>query len=67
MIVKTFFYGFVPHKKISSYINSMDICLLPNQKLILDGVGDISSFTSPLKLFEYMSHKKLLLHQISKC
>ena len=57
-----FFYGFVPHKKISSYINSMDICLLPNQKkLILDGVGDISSFTSPLKLFEYMSHKKTII------
>ena len=57
-----FFYGFVPHKKVSNYINSMDVCILPNQKkLILNGVGDISSFTSPLKLFEYMSHKKTIV------
>jgi len=57
-----FFYGFVSHRKVSNYINSMDVCLLPNQKkLILSGVGDISSFTSPLKLFEYMSHKKTII------
>lgn len=57
-----FFYGFVTHKLVGNYINAMDVCLLPNQKnLILDGVGDISSFTSPLKLFEYMSHKKTIV------
>ena len=26
-----YFYGFIPHKHIGNYINSLDICLLPNQ------------------------------------
>lgn len=63
-----FFYGFIPHKKISRYLNSLDICLLPNQKIIYAYGSDmiknnlnISSFTSPLKLFEYMAHKKPII------
>lgn len=61
-----FFYGFVSHSKITSYINSLDICLLPNQKIVL-GYGsaknemNLSNFTSPLKLFEYMSHEKAII------
>jgi glycosyltransferase involved in cell wall biosynthesis len=63
-----YFYGFVPHKKVSSYINALDICLLPNQKIV-SAYGsnssnislNISSYTSPLKLFEYMSHKKPII------
>ncbi|MDB2617847.1 glycosyltransferase, partial [Candidatus Pelagibacter bacterium] len=57
-----FFYGFIPQNKLSNYINSLDICLLPNQMdLFLSGVGNISSYTSPLKLFDYMSHKKAII------
>ena len=63
-----YFYGFVPHKEVSDYINALDICLLPNQKIILAHGSNpsntslnISSFTSPLKLFEYMSHKKPII------
>ena len=62
----TFFYGFVSHSKTSNYINALDICLLPNQKIVL-GYGSVengmnlSDFTSPLKLFEYMSHKKAII------
>lgn len=64
-----YFYGFVPHKEVSKYINAFDVCLLPNQKIIFpysfdsskkNGVN-ISTFTSPLKLFEYMSHKKAII------
>ena len=29
-----FFYGYVPHKEVSKYINSLDVCLLPNQKVV---------------------------------
>ena len=63
---KVFFYGFVPHKEVSNYLNALDICLLPNQKVVLPyGAKDIgmnlSEFTSPLKLFEYMSHKKAII------
>ena len=63
-----YFYGFIPHSKISNYINSLDICLLPNQKIVLTHGSSIqkeiknySNFTSPLKLFEYMSHKKPII------
>ena len=57
-----FFYGFVSQGKLSGYINSLDICLLPNQmNLSISGVGNISSYTSPLKLFDYMSHKKAII------
>jgi len=63
-----FFYGFIPHNKVSSYINALDVCLLPNQKIVLAYGSDpsstnlnISDFTSPLKLFEYMSHRKSIV------
>lgn len=70
-VIKTpnvYFYGFVQHGEISKYINSMDLCLLPNQKTVY-GFGydksrkkqNISEFTSPLKLFEYMAHKKAII------
>jgi len=62
------FYGFIPHKKVSNYINALDVCLLPNQKIVFAHGSDsskdninISTFTSPLKLFEYMSHKKPII------
>jgi glycosyltransferase involved in cell wall biosynthesis len=57
-----YFYGFVPQSKVGIYINSMDVCLLPNQKIVLSQGGDnISNFTSPLKMFEYMSYKKAII------
>ena len=60
------FYGYVPHKDVGKYINSFNICLLPNQKIVYTyeakNVGtNISEYTSPLKLFEYMSHKKPII------
>jgi glycosyltransferase involved in cell wall biosynthesis len=63
-----FFYGFIPHKEVSSYINALNVCLLPNQKIVLAHGSEsskefmnISDFTSPLKLFEYMSHRKPII------
>lgn len=63
-----FFYGFIPHNKVSNYINALDICLLPNQKIVFAYGSNssstnlnISDFTSPLKLFEYMSHRKSIV------
>ena len=62
------FYGFISHKEVSNYINALDVCLLPNQKIVhahgsdLSNINlNISDFTSPLKLFEYMSHKKPII------
>lgn len=61
-----FFYGFVPHKDTARYLNSLDVCLLPNQKVVLahgakDVSNNISDFTSPLKMFEYMAHNKAII------
>lgn len=61
-----FFYGYVSHKSVGQFINSLDVCLLPNQEIVLahggsEGGINISKYTSPLKLFEYMSHKKPII------
>jgi len=61
-----YFYGFVAQKDVSSYINAFDVCVLPNQKVVLthgakNDKNNISGFTSPLKMFEYMAHKKAII------
>jgi len=61
-----YFYGHISHKDVSSYINTLDVCLLPNQKIVRPHGGkdtrvNISGYTSPLKLFEYMSHNKAII------
>ena len=35
LIKKCVFYGFVPPSDVSKYLNVIDICMLPNQKLFL--------------------------------
>ena len=50
------FHGFVPHGLTDRYRGSCDVLLAPFQRQItLAGKGNIASYTSPLKLFEYMS------------
>ena len=61
-----FFYGHICHNEVGNYINALDICLLPNQKIVepyggKDTKVNISGYTSPLKLFEYMSHSKPII------
>lgn len=60
-----YFYGFVNQNEIKKYINSVDICLLPNQKIVLthgnESKINISEYTSPLKMFEYMAAKKAII------
>ncbi len=60
-----YFYGFVNQQEIKNYVNSVDICLLPNQKIILthgnESKMNISEYTSPLKMFEYMAARKAIV------
>jgi len=62
-----FFYGHLNHAHVQPYISLMDICLLPLQENIQSfGYNDnqtmnIAKYTSPLKLFEYMAAKKLII------
>jgi glycosyltransferase involved in cell wall biosynthesis len=63
-----FFYGFVPREKLSHYYAALDVCILPNQETVWAAGAatvknrlDIGSFTSPLKMFEYMAHGKAIV------
>ena len=62
-----FFHGYISQNRLTGYINTLDICLLPNQKEVLTfgyqkGVSpNISAYTSPLKMFEYMAHGKVVV------
>ncbi|WP_278444600.1 glycosyltransferase [Stutzerimonas kunmingensis] len=63
---QVFFYGFVKQEKVSSYINALDVCLLPNQRMVLphgslNDKDNISDFTSPIKMFDYMAHGKAII------
>lgn len=51
------FHGFVSHEETKSYLLAFDVVLAPLQKKISvhGGGGDIGKWTSPLKIFEYMS------------
>ena len=63
-VPNVYFYGFVTQDKVQKYINSMDICLLPNQKVVHTHGSlkqNISEYTSPLKMFEYMASKKAII------
>jgi len=53
------FHGFVNNKEVFSIMQSMDLLLLPYQRMVKIGFGeralDTSRWMSPMKLFEYMS------------
>ena len=56
-----YFYGFVTPNETKKYLNSFDILLAPYQNKVSvfgNHESDTSKFMSPLKIFEYMSHKK---------
>ncbi|MBI4822106.1 MAG: glycosyltransferase family 4 protein [Deltaproteobacteria bacterium] len=52
------FLGFVNHGALAGYYRSLDVALLPNRKDFVGTPGgkiDISRWTSPLKMLEYMA------------
>lgn len=58
-----YFYGYVPPSETIKYRNSFDILLAPYAtKVSVSGnSGDTSKYMSPLKIFEYMSHRKPII------
>ncbi len=57
------FKGFISYKKIASRISSYKILLMPYQKkvdVLMRGIN-VSSYFSPLKLFEYMATGRIIL------
>lgn len=57
------FHGYVPHAQTPGYIAAFDVLLLPNQNKVTwhKAGGDIGQWTSPLKMFEYMSAGKPII------
>ncbi len=58
-----FFSPHIPYSKVGNEIKKVDVCILPyTSKITVSGnVGDISKFTSPLKIFDYMKLGKLII------
>tara|TARA_B100000989_G_scaffold286851_1_gene255921 strand:+ start:336 stop:1448 length:1113 start_codon:yes stop_codon:yes gene_type:complete len=57
------FQSYIPYSKIKRKLKNVDICLLPytNKITVSGNVGDISKYTSPLKIFDYMITGKLII------
>jgi len=61
------FHGFVPPARTRAHLAALDVCLLPNQRCVRtsrEGLGksvNISEYTSPLKMFEYMAAGKAIV------
>lgn len=57
------FSPYIPYSKVQNKINKVDVCILPySSKITVSGnVGDISNYTSPLKIFDYMKLGKLII------
>jgi glycosyltransferase involved in cell wall biosynthesis len=56
------FHGHVPPSDTGHYLTAFDVVLAPNQPVVLvKGGTDIGRYTSPLKIFEYMSAGKPII------
>lgn len=62
-IKNLFINDYIPYAKIPKVLSEMDFFLMPYMSKITAAgdVGDISKFTSPLKLFDYLSAGKVII------
>ena len=53
----------IPYKDVSEFMAKMDILLMPyvSNVTTAGNVGDISKYTSPLKLFDYLTAGKVII------
>tara|TARA_Y100000816_G_scaffold284632_1_gene263193 strand:+ start:469 stop:1578 length:1110 start_codon:yes stop_codon:yes gene_type:complete len=59
-----YLHEYIPYKKLKYHISKMDVLIMPSNKKILrstGGVGNIAKYTSPLKLFDYLSAGKFII------
>ena len=58
-----FLKSYIPNREIKNYIKKMDLLILPYEKKVQvsGGVGEISKFTSPMKLFDYLASSKPII------
>lgn len=57
------FFPYTPYSNVYKKLLNIDVCILPyTSKITVSGnVGDISKYTSPLKIFDYMKLGKIIL------
>jgi glycosyltransferase involved in cell wall biosynthesis len=61
------FHGFARQEELAGIFARLDVCLLPNQRKVTGFGGgrnrkvDLGEITSPLKMFEYMAHRKAIV------
>ena len=55
--------GYIEYRNIKNELDKMDILLMPYSKSIATGgnLGDITNFTSPLKMFDYLTAGKVII------
>lgn len=58
-----YFYGFLKNSLLPNIYPQLDVLMAPYQKSVYGGKGirDASRWMSPMKIFEYMSHKKAII------
>ncbi|MFF7727014.1 glycosyltransferase family 4 protein [Streptomyces sp. NPDC008001] len=58
-----FFHGHRPPSSLHPYYRAFDVVLAPYQRKVAcaGGIGDISRWVSPMKLFEYMAHGRAIV------
>lgn len=57
-------HEYVPYKNLKQHLSKMDVLVMPSNNRVLrslGGIGNISKYTSPLKLFDYLASGKLII------
>jgi len=56
-------HNYIPYREVPENLSKMDILLMPyvSSITVAGDVGDITKFTSPLKLFDYLSVGKIIM------
>lgn len=62
-LANVYFHGFVQQKDLHFFYKNIDIFVAPYSKSVygLGNKNEISKWMSPLKIFEYMSYKKVII------
>jgi glycosyltransferase involved in cell wall biosynthesis len=58
-----FINSYIPYRKIKDLMKEMDILILPYENVVTaaGNVGNISKYTSPMKLFDYLASGKVII------
>ena len=54
----------MPYKNLKQHLSKMDVLVMPSNNRVLrslGGIGNISKYTSPLKLFDYLASGKFII------